>query len=485
MRFTLQETRLGLRNSTTRIPFRYGNTCLTRCPQAVVQATIEVEGRRHRGWSGDCLPPGWFDKRPGLSFRDQIDDMLAVIALAQKTFAEEAASPVSLFEAWLIAHERVQETGTSFSYQPLLLSFGTSLVERAIMDALCRAAGLGLSAAARANIFGVRAEDVHPELAGLQPADWLPESPSQAVYVRQTVGLGDALSPQDVPPDQRVADGFPQTIEEYVEQAAVRFFKVKLSGKLEWDLERLLRFVEVVEPRLGADYRITLDGNEQFHRAAGFDVLMDRIAEAPQLATLLKNTLAVEQPLPRDIALDPDHTRGIRNLSRRIPVIIDESDATLMSFKHAIDQGYRGVSSKNCKGAIKSILNAGLAWLHNDRGRRSEFVVSGEDLCSVGVIPTQSDLCLTATLGLWHVERNGHHYHPGLSYLPESQQREALAVHGDFYELRDGRVTPAIRDGKLNIASLHGPGFGFSVLPDIADWEPAETWRFESLGLDD
>ncbi|MFP6694801.1 MAG: hypothetical protein VB875_17385, partial [Pirellulales bacterium] len=103
MQFSLKETRLGLRNSVTRIPFRYGKACLTACPQAVLSATIETDGRLVTGYSGDCLPPGWFDKTPGKDFESQIDDMLTVIDLAEKTFLEEAASPTKLFPAWLMA----------------------------------------------------------------------------------------------------------------------------------------------------------------------------------------------------------------------------------------------------------------------------------------------------------------------------------------------------------------------------------------------
>jgi hypothetical protein len=165
------------------------------------------------------------------------------------------------------------------------------------------------------------------------------------------------------------------------------------------------------------------------------------------------------------------------------PVIIDESDGALDAYARAVDVGYRGVSSKNCKGAIRSLLNAGLTWLHNGRGSRREFVMTGEDLCSVGIIPTQSDLCLAATLGLEHVERNGHHYHPGLTYLPVEQRRAALAAHGDFYVQEQGIVGPHIVDGQLRIASLQCDGFGFAVEPDMSALEPAESWRFESLGL--
>ncbi len=68
MKITLKETRVGLRASTTRIPFRYGKACLTTCPQAVAGVTLEVNGRAQRGYSGDCLPPGWFDKSPDKDF---------------------------------------------------------------------------------------------------------------------------------------------------------------------------------------------------------------------------------------------------------------------------------------------------------------------------------------------------------------------------------------------------------------------------------
>jgi hypothetical protein len=153
------------------------------------------------------------------------------------------------------------------------------------------------------------------------------------------------------------------------------------------------------------------------------------------------------------------------------------------SYAQAIGLGYRGVSSKNCKGAIRSVLNAGLTWLHNDRGKRQDFTITGEDLCTVGVVPVQSDLCLAAALGLPHIERNGHHYHPGLTYLPEATRRAALAAHRDFYIEERGIIGPNIVDGRLQIGSLQCAGFGFALEPEMTEWEPAESWKFESLGL--
>jgi hypothetical protein len=522
MRFSLKATRLGLRNSTTRIPFRYGNTCLTRCPQAVLEATIEVgdasaASRTQTGYSGDCLPPGWFDKTPGRSFRQQIDEMLAAIALAESAFLELGRKPTMFFPLWLEAYRRVQVEARQKGMNPLLASFGVSFLERAIIDALARAAGLSFAQLVRQNLLAIDAGAVHPELAGLYPADWLPAEPSREVFVRHTVGLSDPLTVAEIKAEDRVDDGFPQAVEEYIERTGTRYFKLKLSNQPERDRDRLVALASLAQRHYGDDYCVTLDGNEQYKQPEDFSALVELLLGTSELATLWQNTLAIEQPLDRKIALDADATRGVRELGRHKPVIIDESDATLESYAQALELGYRGVSSKNCKGPVKSLLNAGLTWLRSGRlhsvsrhaesadrksdieahvrGRHAEracyddpavrYLMTGEDLCSVGIIPTQADLCLAATLGLTHVERNGHHYHPGLSYLPPSQREAALAAHGDFYERINGIVTPCVREGKFQLGSLQCVGFGFAVLPDFGALVPAAEWRYESLGLPD
>jgi len=484
MRLSLKATRLGLRNSTTRLPFRYGKACLTRCPQAVLCAEAEVEGKLQRGYSGDCLPPSWFDKSPGKSFRQQIDEMLAVIALAEQVYRDELTTPRPFFPAWRAAHAQVHQASAARGWAPLLASFGSSMVERAVLDALCRSAGMPFARAVRENVFGIVAGEIFPELAGCKPADWLPREPRQTIYVRHTVGLVDPLTAADIPPAERLNDGFPQALEEYVVQTGLGYFKIKVSNDLARDLDRLRQIAAIVERHRGADYRVTLDGNEQYQQAHEFDRLIDAIRAEPELATFWRKVLVVEQPLDRSIALTHEHTRGIRELSATKPVIIDESDGALESYEQAIALGYRGVSSKCCKGVVKSLLNAGLTWLHNGRAAAGDFVMTGEDLCTVGIVPVQSDLCLVATLGLEHVERNGHHYHRGLSYLPPSQQAAALAAHADLYAERGGSVAPRLLDGQFRIGSLQCPGFGFDVAPDMDAMQAPEEWSYASLGFE-
>ena len=483
MQLSVKETRVGLLNSTTRIPFRYGKACLTRCPQAIVRVLIEADGKLRAGYSGDCLPPSWFDKSPDKDYARQIDDMLAVIQLAETIYLEEFAVSQVFFPGWRDAQQRVQEAAAARGMTPLLASFGASLLERATLDALCRAAGMSFAAAVRQDLFGIEAGELHGDLAGLSPRDWLPDQPVSSIYVRHTVGLGDPLTADAIPADERLADGFPQALEEYIEQCGLRYLKIKVSNQLSNDMARLRQIAEIVERHRGNDYRVTLDGNEQYGSAADFNNLISTITSDEKLDTLWRNTLVIEQPLERGIALDAASTAGIRELAAAKPVIIDESDGTLESYQRAIALGYRGVSSKNCKGAVKSLLNAGLTWLENDRGTKRDYVMTGEDLCSVGIVPVQADLCLVATLGLSHIERNGHHYHPGLSYLPQQQREAALARHSDLYDMRHGIIAPRLVNGQFEIQSLQCEGFGFAVEPDMDAMQTPQDWDFASLGL--
>ncbi len=481
MRLAVKDSQLGLRNSTTRLPFRYGVASLTRCPQAIVRVTIECDGLVRDGYSGDCLPPSWFDKSPEKDFEQQITDMLRVIGLAQGVYATAFASSVPFLPAWLACHDEMQADCSALDLPPLLASFGSSLLERAVIDAVCRRHDVSFARAIRGNLLGIDAGLVHAGLRGLSPAVWLPAHPSTSVFVRQTVGMADALEVADIAPGDAVGDGRPQALEEYVTRQGVRYCKVKVANDLERDLDRLTRIAGILEAHRGDDYRLTLDGNEQYKQAGAFERLVDGIRSAPRLTTLWNNVVAIEQPFDRAIALTPSCVAAVRGVSHTKPVIIDESDDTLDAYPRALEAGYRGVSSKNCKGAIKSLLNAGLTWLANDSGRRHDVLMTGEDLCSVGIVPVQSDLCLAATLGLAHVERNGHHYHPGLSYLPEAVRDAALAAHPDFYAREHGVVVPHIRDGRFDIRSLQCVGFGFAVEPDLAAMQTAEEWTYASL----
>src|SRR5581483_10437799 len=392
-------------NMRTRMPFRYGIASMTALPHLFVRAQVEAGGRRQVGIAAEGLPPKWFTKDPRTTFRQDLDDMLRVIrhAAAQAVELGEAAG---VFDFWLALYREQERWARAAGYPPLLSGLGTSLVERAVIDACCRAAGTTFAAAVRRNAFGVRLGDLHPELAGTEPAALLPPQPLRSVIARHTVGLGDPLADDEIPPHERLDDGLPQSLEACIRAYGLTHFKIKLYGDAARDLDRLGRIARLLAP-LGT-YAFTLDGNEQFSDAGSFVTYWQALTRERSLAGLLEHLLFVEQPLHRDAALSPAAAATFRSWEERPPMIIDESDGTPEAPARALDAGYAGTSHKNCKGVLRGIASACLIAHRNATGGR-RLILSGEDLANVGPVALLQDLAAMATLGIEHVERNGHH----------------------------------------------------------------------------
>ena len=226
---------------------------------------------------------------------------------------------------------------------------------------------------------------------------------------------------------------------------------------------------------------MTLDANELFQNVQQLEELVATLRATPQLGTFLKNVLAIEQPLARQIALAPNHADAIRRLSDWRPVIIDESDGTLDGYARAKQVGYRGVTSKSCKGPVKSLLNAGLIWLANRRGQSHDYLMTGEDLGCLGVVPVQADLALVATLGLAQRRTQRASLLPGTELSARSRAWAALAAHADLYHEQHGRIAPWIYQVRMEIPRSIAL---VSVLRPCRIFGPSTgRWRFESLGL--
>ena len=76
------------------------------------------------------------------------------------------------------------------------------------------------------------------------------------------------------------------------------------------------------------------------------------------------------------------------------------SDGELSSFPAALRLGYSGVSSKNCKGLYKSILNAARVAKLNAEAGAAKYFMSAEDLTTQAGVSVQQDLALVSLLGL-------------------------------------------------------------------------------------
>ncbi|MEO6031822.1 MAG: enolase C-terminal domain-like protein [Burkholderiaceae bacterium] len=469
-RFRILAIDLFERGVVLRLPFRFGIVTLTACPQAFVRVRIATEsGLEAQGCAAELLAPKWFDKNPALSNEDNFDQLRDALGSGRDAYLSDPA-PRSAFGHFAAHHRSHIDAAAARGLNPLVACFGPALLDRALLDALCRASGVSFYDAMRANLGGVDTR-LTADLAGFDLAAFLASrTPAARIAARHTVGLVDPLDAEDV--RVRVADGLPETLEEVVATYGNRHFKLKVCGDAAQDLARLTRIAHVLD-RL-PDYVVTLDGNEQFQDAADATRFWQQASATPALRRLVGATLYIEQPLPRAIALDSD----VSALAAARPVLIDESDSTLDSFPRAIGHGYTGVSSKNCKGIYRSMLNAARCHQLNSRdtasGPRPRYFMSAEDLTTQAGLSVQQDLALVNLLGLTHVERNGHHYVDGFAGQgagPAERQAFLQALPG-LYEASDNNVRLAIHDGMIDLSALTAPGFASAATPEWSSLKP-------------
>jgi hypothetical protein len=452
-----------------RMPFRYGIVTMTEVPHVILRLTFEIDGQSYAGLAADHLPPKWFTKDPARALGEEIDEMLTVIRAAVTAARTLHAATPFLF--WRELYAAQAEWGRANRVPPLLAHFGTSLVERALVDAFCQAKNLTLAAALRGNLFGVDLGALHAPLAGTSPRDWLPAHPPETVFARHTVGLVDPIEEADIAAADRVPDGLPQSLAACVRFYGLRHFKIKIDADVARARARLQQIAAVLMRECGADYAFSLDGNESFRDPAAFASQMRALLAEPGLREFWPKLLFIEQPLHRDVALTP--AADWSAWPDRPSIIIDESDAEIGSLPAALALGYAGTSHKNCKGLFKGVAHACL--LAQRRAAGQPAMLSGEDLSTVGPVALLQDLAMQAVLGVTSVERNGHHYFAGLAQFPTAIQEHVLAHHGDLYTRSPaGWPRLDVRAGRIALGSVLRAPFGCAPGLDLRGLEPVE-----------
>jgi len=466
MTFTIQRFRFYVLPMRLRFPFKYGIASMTVVPHVFVKVDLLVNGREVSGLSSEGLALKWFTKNPETPFEVDLCEMIAVIQNASRIGRLAAEKATGFFAWWKDLYAEQGNWAKIREVPPLLSNLGVSLMERAVLDGLCKALGRPLHAVLQSEELGIDLSDVR----GVKVGKALVERPLERVHVRHTVGLGDELRASEIPVSERVSDGLPQALDESIRAYGLSFFKIKISGKAETDVPRLREVTRLLMENCPQGFKTTLDGNEQFHELAAFRDYFTLLRGDAALRPLFENLLLIEQPLHRAKALG-DEVAALREWKDLPGMIIDESDGSLDDLPRALELGYRGTSHKNCKGIVKGLANAALL------RTRPDSILSGEDLCSIGPVAMLQDVAMQAALGVSHVERNGHHYLRGLSAYPEALQRDVLVAHGGLYERHaEGFPVLRIENGQLDLTSVNAAPFGCGAVLDMADYEPLDAW---------
>jgi hypothetical protein len=425
-----------------KMPFRFGAVTVEGAPQVFVHVEIEVEGHgRSMGATAEMLVPKWFNKDPGLTVDQTVDQLRRSLDIARKLYLLEPRWDTAFGLSASRADAQISECSRE-GIPDLAAAYGPAELDKAVLDALLRALGLDVFEGLRRNVGGLDAR-LTTNMDGAAIEAFLSgRRPAETIAVRHTVGLVDPVA----------------SLGHEVSTTGCRYFKLKLGGEPEQDHARLATIAEALAAT-GVDYRVTVDANEQYADIDALKALCGALAEADDLKDLAARLLYIEQPLPREKTWDTP----LRAIGERFAFIIDEADAHYNSFEQAQRLGYRGVSSKSCKGLYKALLNGARSALANRAGIPT--FVAAEDLTCQAGLAVQQDTALAAFLGIAHAERNGHHYVDGFADTPQDEARRFLDAHSDLYEDAAGTVQLKIRDGALAIGSLAQPGFASGVRP--------------------
>lgn len=278
------------------------------------------------------------------------------------------------------------------------------------------------------------------DFAGKYPDEYLHARPRPTMPLYHLVGALDPLSAEDQ--KSRLNDGYPETLEEWLQTDGISHLKLKLAGNnIDWDVGRIVEVTRICEQVASErNWKLSFDFNEQ---CPDEDYVIDLLERLERLSPLSHDRLQyIEQPTPRDLTTRTEMT--VHRISRLRPIVIDESLTDLTSLKLARQRGYTGIALKACKGHSECLLMAAAA-------SEYKMFVCFQDLTCVGGSFLHSASLSSRIQRVAAIEGNGR------QYCPAGNSRY-MKQYAPMFRVRYGTVPTDL---------LGGVGLGF-------DWQPLE-----------
>ena len=210
--------------------------------------------------------------------------------------------------------------------------------------------------------------------------------------------------------------------------------KIKLRGNdSAWDYQRLLAIGEL-SLQTGVKW-LTTDFNCTVQDPQYVNEILDRFAVDHK--AIYDTILYVEQPFPYDLET---HRIDVHSVSERKPLFLDESAHDWKFVRLGLELGWSGVALKTCKTQTGALLS--LCW-----AKAHGMPLMVQDLTNP-MLAQVPHVRLAAHAGtIMGVESNGMQFYPDAS-APEQ------VIHPGLYQRRNG---------KLDLSTIKGPGFGYRV----------------------
>jgi L-alanine-DL-glutamate epimerase-like enolase superfamily enzyme len=428
-----------------RTPIKFGGVALDRATTLNVRSTVRTAGGKVAHGFGS-MPMGnvWAYPSTALSYEQTLGAMKALVERVARITADckEVGHPIDLGTA--LEHEYLKAAG-EVSQQlelaepiPMLctLVVGSSF-DAALHDAFGKAHGLSCYATYGPDfVTHDLAHYLGAEFKGEYLDRYIHREPKPRMPLYHLVGALDPIDESEV--KERLDDGLPQTLPEWITFNGLTHLKIKLNGDdLGWDVERVIRVdraaAKTQAKRGVAQWFYSLDFNE---KCANVGYLLDFLRQVQEKAPAgFERIQYIEQPTHRDLK---KHRANVMHEAAKLrPVVIDESLLDQESLHIAREMGYTGAALKACKGQTQSLLMAAAA-------QKMKLFLCVQDLTCPGASLIHSAGLAAHVPGVAAIECNSRQYCPAANKPWEGR------FPGIF------RVT----DGTMQTGTLTGPGLG-------------------------
>lgn len=429
-----------------RAPLKFGGRVVDRTDLINVEVTVETRGGKHAVGFGS-MPLGNIWAWPS-------DSVTAEQAEgAMKRFAERVVELADLCPDYGHPLDLVFQISAEYFHLgktlPSKLGLGESMPELAQLVAASPMDAAIHDAYGRVHKMNsydtLSAEFMNHDLTEYLDEDFKGEyldqytlrEPQERLPLYHLVGALDPLTDQDI--DERIDDGLPETLPEWIAADGLTHLKIKLAGDdLDWDVERVLaveRVASEAQVARGCEFWVySTDFNE---KCKNVEYVLEFLARVRENAPAAYDRIQyIEQPTSRNLKANPENR--MHEAAKQKPVVIDEAlvdyDALLLSR----EQGYTGVALKACKGQTDSLFLAAAA-------QKFGMFLCVQDLTCPGYSFLHSASLAARIPGIAAIEGNGRQYCPG----PNKKWAETFPAMFD------------ITDGTVGTGTLNGVGLGF------------------------
>jgi L-alanine-DL-glutamate epimerase-like enolase superfamily enzyme len=435
----------GYEDFLYRTPIKFGGVAVDRATLVNVHCTVRtMAGQTARGFGSMPLGNVWSFPSKLLRYDATLAAMKALVErVASLTGGyREAGHPIDLTcalePAYLDAAREVTRVQNLAEPIPHLCTLVVaSAFDAALHDAYGKAHGVSCyhtyGPAFMAHDLG---HYLGPEFRGEYLDQYLAKEPKPRLPLYHLIGALDPLTDADV--RQRLDDGLPETLPEWIRHDGLTHLKIKLNGDdLGWDVERVVRVdrvaAETQQTRGVNQWFYSLDFNERCNNVGYLLEFLAKVRE--QTPSGFERIQYIEQPTARDLKANRHNV--MHEASRLRPVVIDESLIDLESLELAQQMGYTGAALKACKGQSQSLLLAAAA-------RKKKLFLCVQDLTCPGASLIHSAGLAAHVPGVAAIESNAR------QYVPAANRPWEARFPGLF----------RIRDGTMETGLLTGPGLG-------------------------